>query len=125
MARDSLPNAKAELVGVLAPGGVPAAPSVGRVQDFDPVVQYPAAGKAAVTVATSGIGPTEWAATVRVYAKADADPRAASLLLDQAAQEVSVVMEGSYGRVSWRLDYDPAIASYVALCEVPLPREDF
>jgi hypothetical protein len=124
MSSATLADAKAELLDLLAPAGVPAAAAVSAVNPHDGPPNYRGVGKAVVTVATGGMNPDGWKAIVRIYADARSNPDGAADLIDAAMPQIDALF-GRFGRQDWTVAYNDTLVTWVASCTVPLFREDF
>lgn len=125
MSRDSLGAAKAELLALLAPAGVPAIAGVTCVYGFEPYSGQ-AQGPVAITISTAGMTPTEYLIVVRVYQTVDVDAEAAQAAMDLliAAVDTLVGSTGRFGPSSWTVEYDRELNKLVAANILEAGRED-
>ena len=122
--RNSLGAVKTELVGVLAPNGVPAIGGVNAVYDHDPH-DGQRAKPVAITVSTAGLGPSVYTVAVRVYVAADGEAAAFQSALDLILESVDLLLTTYWGPPSWDVaDRRDDLNAFVAETQIAVGRED-
>lgn len=130
MSRASFQGALAEVFALLASdaNGTPEAPlvtaGVAKVYDAEPG----AAGwvkPCSVTVAPSGITPTDWTVEVRVYVDDQYAARAQDLLVDATVAVDALLKTGeAFGPSQWDMGWQPPLECWLARCTLQVGRED-
>lgn len=129
MSRDTLPEAKAELVDLLWDGTAPtfsvdgiAAGSI-HVYDHEPrALTHPFD----VTVATAGMDPDFWVLAVRIYANIS-EPKTAQDQLDLLIPAVDGALAGNGGNgpSAWEVTWDDTLEVLVATSVLNVGRQDY
>jgi hypothetical protein len=122
VSRTSIANAKAELHNLI---NSPALTGVTATYSYEPI---PGQGvkPVMVTVATTGMTPTFYLLTVRIYATADVDAKAAQDTIDALIQTIDarIGSTGRFGPSNWDVDLVPELAAFVATTTLEVGRED-
>jgi hypothetical protein len=121
MTRNSLANAKAELYGLVSGANLPA--GVAAAYQYEPIgghMQKPVA----VTLFTSGMTPTEYLLTLRIYVTTDVDAKTAQDTMDTLIEMIDNQMTSGFGPSDWEVVLDQEIAALVATNRLRVGRED-
>jgi hypothetical protein len=122
VSRTSVANAKAELYSLITS---PALSGVTATYPFEPIPGQ-GAKPVMVTVATTGMTPTDYLLTVRIYATAEVDAKSAQDTLDTLVQTIDarIGSTGRYGPSRWEVEFVPELAAFVASNALEIGRED-
>lgn len=130
MSRTTFQNALAELFALLAdtdgnPVATLATAGAVKVYPFEPGAQG-WAHPCSVTLSPSGIDPTDWIVTARVYVGGKVLPAAAQdLLIDVTVCVGDLLFDGvGYGPDRWAFQWVTELDCWVASSEVMIGRED-
>lgn len=130
MARTTLQNALSELHGLLASDTSTYTPQsslstlgVVRVYPHEPGASG-VSKPCSVTISPSGMEPTEWRITIRVYVD-DQDPARAQDLLIDVPVAIDQLLPSGYGPSRWEMGWDPDIKCWAAVEELMVGREDY
>jgi hypothetical protein len=128
MSRTTLQNALAELYGLLADSdGNPVATlsALGVAKCYP---HEPGAGgwvkPCSITLFPSGIEPTEWTISVRVYVAGDVPPAEAQDFLIDVPVAVMDLLTAGYGPDRWQMGWNIDLDCYLAMSEIVVGRED-
>ena len=126
MSRNSLANAKKELVGLLVdPAGRSYVDGVVATYAYEPRAGD-RAKPVAVTVSTGGLDPDFYLFTVRVYVDVDEmDVSAAQDLLDILMPALDARLTSGYGPSDWRVEYRAELTAFIGTSLLRAGREDY
>lgn len=125
MARTTLAEAKAELIGLLAVAGNPTVAGVTTVFDHLPLGGGLVA-PVSVCVYTAGITAEHWRLAVAVYVTATVDAKAAQDRLDAVVVGIDGKMTSGFGPSNWDYEYPTPEAPYLVATNVfEVGREDW
>lgn len=123
---DTPAAAVAFLAGVLAPAGVPAVSGVEVFYDHERAPGQ--ATKAAfMTLFFTGMNPTEFVITIRIFQSTDVDAGAAQAAVAQMAHDTDRIIKttGKIWQPEWEVTFAPELNALVAAGIVQIGREDW
>ena len=128
MARTTFQNALAELFALLADtNGNPvtslAVAGCVKVYPHEPGSAGVTA-PCALTISPSGIEPTDWVVTLRIYVGGKVLPATAQDLLIDTTVAIGDLIDVAYGPDRWAFNWLPELDAWVASSDVMIGRED-